>query len=177
MSYCIEEIQNICEESPKIGGSECRFVKINDKVGLKLYFYEYERDECYARQSELFKRDLAPEVYDTINLEKGIPYFSDDDYEDDYENEEPDIYRFGYFTEIVSTLGDKNFQDLQKDYAKYEILFDELRHCLKNLKCGQVTDLRDENIGLKNGRLVVIDCGECTFSQWDGDPLPLKELV
>lgn len=125
------------------------FVALNDRWGIKMFDYEYKRDEVYGRQKSAAKHGLGPDVGGKIDLHDGD-------------------YNYGYITEKVETLIDTstsmmsdNFDWDEYDKAKDEYE-DELGRLKEELEEIGLTfeDNHPANVGWKNGRLVCIDFGE-----------------
>lgn len=128
------------------------FVKLDEKWAIKLYQNGYDRDEIYENQKQAAKYELGPEVGEKIdfNIDCWYPY--------------------GYITEIVEVLisheiiaqcGDEFYDELDKYEESEEfnrrtdILFEEL----KKYTGIDYHDLHAANIGVKNGKYILIDFG------------------
>lgn len=64
-------------------GRHCRFIKVTDKIGLKLYCDKEQRDESYARQRLAHKHGYAPKAFKKFTFGKD---------------------NYGYLTEIVTVF-------------------------------------------------------------------------
>lgn len=143
-----EEIKKQLPTSP--GGVCCKFVKLTDTLGLKLYRHECKRDNNYIVQSELAELGLAPEVYEKVDgIHPQLPY--------------------GYVTERVQTVEDLRLELVDCDQDTYEKICIEIEYEYQDeinelfIKLSEVgypfEDFHLGNIGFKDGRIVRIDCG------------------
>lgn len=148
----------IIPRGPSPSGMYCRFVAVGD-VGLKLWEGRFLRDDCYKGQKKLSEIGLAPRVGCCFEI-------SLDNY-----------HYYGHTTEIAETIVDSTYskprvQD-QFEQLPYERrvellrMFEELENDLE--KAGHCFyDGHWGNVGLLNGRMVVIDCEEiCTDDSED----------
>lgn len=161
--YLEKKIKEKRKSSP--GGTECIFIKINDKWAIKLYRTRQERDSCYYWQKLAAENDLGPDVGGKFDLEDcgNIRYTRFDS-----PNTEDYIPEYGYITEIVEVIADQqdydNWEDWRnkvrviEDTEEYQDEYDVL--CEKLEKIGfSIIDLFGGNIGYKNGKMICIDFG------------------
>lgn len=135
-------------DSPR--GGDAVFVRLNDKVGIKLYYDKSTRDRAYKYQTKAAKYDLGPETYGKVD---GFSFIkTTENLWSDIKIEEE--FRFGYLTEIVETIENRTQWNF---YAKK---IDDLRTNLMDCIGFSFTDNHDFNCGLKDGMLVCIDFGE-----------------
>jgi hypothetical protein len=142
-------------------GTECTFVKLNKKWGIKLYWDERVRDSNYEWQKKCEVIGLAPETGDIINFQDN----------EDYDNlpMEDKYPLFGYITEVVETFADYTEYQSAMDwrsaiYARtdhneeYKEQYDEMckKLCTINF---DTSDLWWGNVGFKNGKMICIDFG------------------
>lgn len=107
--------------------------------GIKFFKNKNERDYSRLNQHIAFLAGLAPEVFETVDS-------------DGY---------YGYYTESVEMLHNiYSEKEINKKFGnKMDRLADEIYDC-----CSFTTDLNPYNFGLKNGRLVLVDFGYCSYS-------------
>lgn len=159
--YLKKKIKEKSKGSP--GGTECVFIKINDRWAIKLYDSRSLRDSCYYWQKLAAENGLGPEVGGKFDLEDcEIKYSSFDDPEENY------IPEYGYITEIVEVIADQGDYDNWGDWRSVvysaedtEEYQDEIENlCDKLEEIGfDTSDLFGGNVGYKNGRMICIDFG------------------
>ena len=142
LEVLIEKTREQLDHSPS--GKQCRYIKINEKWGLKLYRHEHKRDECYDNQYACACIDLAPQVGDTVDLPEGE-------------------YRYGYITENAEVLFDANEKNDKKAWDWHRENINQLFAIADKIK--EETDFffcddHPWNWGLVDGKLVPIDFGE-----------------
>ena len=150
-----EKIQKKVQDSPS--GVSCVFIKLNKKVGLKLYYDEAERNYAYKMQQNAAKHGLGPDTYglvDNISVSK-IEQLEEWPQSD----ENIGWYSYGYLTEIVEThdkfrtARGEEFLDLfHKEILTLEADLDKIGFAF--------WDQKPENCGIKNHRLICIDFGD-----------------
>jgi len=131
-------------------GSMSVFVKIDSRWAIKLYYLEDERDKCFQRQKQAAEYGLGPDVGEKVNFAVDCSY------------------PYGYITEIVEVcvpheeIAEQNFCDTfdvldgdEEHNRKAYALFNEL----ETLTGIYYIDNHPANIGIKNGRYVLIDFG------------------
>jgi hypothetical protein len=130
-------------------GADAKFLRINDKWGLKFFQREDQRNDSYVLQEQAAELGLAPQIGDKFEFT-----FGDDD------------TRYGFITEcIVETCNDRfrpeiNWNDYsttpwQRMYAMQE--YQDLINGLRNNGFA-ANDMHEANVGwLPDGRLVAID--------------------
>lgn len=138
-----EQIVEKIEGSPR--GIASVYIRLDDKWGLKLFWYEDDRDFAYNLQSQAADCGLAPEVGEKVDLS--------------IDCQRP----YGYTTEHVKVLPhnlpsdetyclinrNRNFKENIRNLS--DSLYDNL-----NIHFG---DLHLFNVGWKNGKYVCIDFG------------------
>lgn len=144
-------------------GTECVFVKINDKWAIKLYDSKSNRDSCYKWQKKAAKYGLGPDVGGIIDLpDEG--FRASEKYHEDYEDYIP---LYGYITEIVDVVADQDDYDNDADWRnalfraksdEYCYEFDRLCEELDEIGFS-CEDLFSGNVGYKNGKMICIDFG------------------
>lgn len=133
-------------------GIYCRFIPLNEKIGIKLYPGVKLRNIAYKNQRNAAKLGLGPNVYGTKSLFVRGKYY------------------FGYLTEIVELYDKKfylngaenseyylsdEFVDVQDKYpGKYKNLINHLNKIGLDEIAG---DLHNGNLGWKNGKLICLD--------------------
>lgn len=142
INFSEAELIKKIQESPKKTGSWNIFVKLNNKLGLKLTPSKKNRDANYARQTAAAKHGLGPDTYGTTEVTINF-----------------DTY-YGYFTEVVEVCG-----------VDEEISSDKLCHDL-SIKIGfDFVDNFPRNMGWKNNELVCIDfddiCNQDSNLEWE----------
>ena len=114
-------------------GSFKIFVKVTNKLGLKIAGVESLRDQNYERQELASRVGLGPDVYGKFDF----------------------MYNgqlvFGYYTEVVETYNRNN-----KDFFNSERM-DQLRADLIDKIGFKCFDIKQNNVGIKNGVMVLID--------------------
>lgn len=123
-------------------GSECRFIPINDKIGIKTYRSKRERDFAFRGQRIGFKHKIAPRASTRFTLEGTAS-----------------SYKYGYITRTVKTLTYDAFLDKKQND---KVFYESFLYLVKQLQnCGLSTgDLDQRNVGFLNKRLLCIDFGE-----------------
>lgn len=153
------EIEEKLSDSEFSSGCLCRFFKLDEKWGLKLYEYQSDRDEAWEKHQQFLKHNLAPEIGRKVDLEAGYGYTCEIV---EILCQSEDIYPFNYFDHY--------------DYSDYteESWYDrrgEIEMSLRNKFGEMLNDFHDKiyklnlfysddhfgNFGLKNGQLVAID--------------------
>lgn len=121
------------------------FFDINGKIGLKLSQLKSQRDENYENQKKVYELGYAPKVYGKIdNVQyKGVNYF-------------------GYFTEVVETLGDNLSSSTPEDLKHKKEIRNIYREQIEKLVdiINQIFYFYDSglgNFGIKDGKLICID--------------------
>lgn len=142
-----EQIINKINGSPK--GCSSAYIKLDNNFGIKLYKLPSERNRCYERQKKASVFGLGPDTFGTIDLPEDCEY------------------PYGYITENVEVLvpHDEVANDIWKTYHKYsdspdfyekvEVLTDELYQKTSV----EYIDTHPNNIGIKNGKWILIDFG------------------
>ena len=160
--YLENKIKEKSKGSPS--GTECVFIKINDKWAIKLYNTRQERDSCYYWQKLAAENILGPDVGGKFDLEDCNIRYS----RFDCINKENNIPEYGYITEIVEVIADQSDYDDWDDWRndvyrvedteKYQ---DEIENLCEKLEdIGFCTrDLFGGNVGYKNGKMICIDFG------------------
>ncbi len=158
------KVQEKIYQSPR--GAYSIFVKLSDKVGLKLFMDEKDRDDAYDRQFHAAASELGPEVYGKVD---GVPvryeindfedfYYSrhwDGTDEDDFEGFEL-LYEWGYLTELVEVC---SYSDDDYSYKLFCDGFRQLKKDIADVIGFDFWDIKADNCGVKNGKLVCIDFG------------------
>lgn len=121
------------------GGAECSFYKPHkcSKIGYKVYDLKQDAAYAFRWQKKLHKLGFAPKVVGKLEL---------------FCHNGGDI-KWGYKTEVADTTTPVNmwsdeYEELRKKLSKRKIYFQ---------------DDHSKNVGKINGKLVVIDCGPCSF--------------
>lgn len=128
-------IKTLCSER----GSFKVFVKLNNKLGLKIAQTERVRDHNYDKQELASLVDLGPKVYGKFEITVN------------HQNE--DITLYGYYTEVVEVF--ECDDDFYKKFEREDL--SSLRDDLKMRTGFHNYDVRWCNVGLKDGKLVCID--------------------
>jgi hypothetical protein len=132
-------------------GCESVFVKLNNKVGLKLYSTQKERDFAYNLQNKVEKYSLAPTAYDKVSLDDYEIKWDEDSNCQLIPRKKKKIY--GYTTAVASKPNLSN-----RFYSKLENLIEQAKnHGL------ETCDIHEANVGYFNRRLVIIDFGRITM--------------
>lgn len=131
VEFTPEFVADHVKKSPKNAGSWNVFVKMNDKIGLKLTPQESTRDGNYTRQTKAAEIGLGPDTYGKINITVN------------------DILLYGYFTEIVEMFSSANDVDTVERRDLYDRLIRETGFYFE--------DCHYDNLGMKNGKMVCID--------------------
>jgi hypothetical protein len=119
------------------GGCSCNYFKLNDKFGLKCYRYEGEYENSMNDALSLAANGIGPNIYARFTV---------------YTKDEYKIYCV--VVEHVTILGTLNKKE--RDALKTEIKqFEE--YILMWYEGEWIHDLHSYNLGVKNGKLVVID--------------------
>lgn len=147
----VETIEDKIDRSPR--GAFTVMVKINEKWGIKLFFYKHERDAAFENQKTFAQYGYGPEVGGKID-------FRDVDRE------------YGYITEIVETVipghlvGSERIQYSERFYEEYGRYDDQGENRIKEIirEMEETTgitmvDMHAGNWGWKNGQLIPIDFG------------------
>jgi hypothetical protein len=116
-------------------GCECRFVKLNDAVGVKLYRTRAERDYAWQGQRVAAHYKVGPRAGVGIKLPDARPR----------------SYRWGYVTQVAERPDGYSWRSTKKECA--------LQRKLERLGIGG-GDLHGGNVGLIDGKLVCIDFGK-----------------
>lgn len=136
------DFRNSCN-SPS--GTECFFVPIDKKWGVKVYSSRGNRDHAYLVQQKLSKHKLAPPV--------GAKFSLGDD-------------KHCYITRIVQVvINDPKIEDweLFDDMQRLHLPgIEYLEEKIENLTGNLPDDLHAGNIGILDGEYVVIDTGYAT---------------
>lgn len=140
--------QFVCVNNYIGGGTECSVYRITDTICFKHYPYYAPKkiDDIFTLAQQMADYDLAPKVYQ--------------------------LFYDGYTTEIIQSLMrgicfgcDDNVENCNQicNALLYEndIAIDELYELTDKLQSlySDFSDLHNENIGIKNGKLVAIDFG------------------
>lgn len=131
-----DEIIDLIKKSPKSNGAWNLFVKLNDKIGLKLCVSKHQRDGNFDRQTRAAKIGLGPDTYGTIEVE--------------YDGQ----VLYGYFTEVVPVARDMRntvLYGIACLHGSYDDLAEEIDVIF------EFSDNHARNIGIKNGRFICID--------------------
>lgn len=121
-------------------GMQCVFVALDNKWGIKLYFDQDKRDQCYQLQEECLDHGLAPELGDIVDLPSGF-------------------YCYGYITEIAQIVAHNDSDGRIWEMRNSE----DVQDLIANLyKCTgwQMIDNHYQNFGYVNNCLVPIDFGD-----------------
>lgn len=143
--------------SPKSGGVEAKFIKMDNKWGFKYWLDKTDRDDNYRFQAHASKHGLAPMVGEKkeISMPSGVTYY-------------------GFVTEICPTLlsDHEDWYDIEytwkwiwsnKDDSNISFPahgLPDLYNQLKKVGFDRVSDLHAHNVGfMDDGRFVCIDFG------------------
>jgi hypothetical protein len=136
-------------------GVECLFVKLNSKVGIKIYYSLKEARQARERQLLAHKHELGPEVLSEVhqcyikNLIREIDTYCGD-FLTKYSNF-PRDYGYFYKTEVVKV-----------NYGNYKHIkaseLSDLQQRLRNIGLRD-NDLHYNNLGRKGRQLVYLDFG------------------
>jgi hypothetical protein len=138
------------EGSPR--GIASVYVRLDKNWGLKLFWYEEDRDYAFDLQSQAADHGLGPKVGEIVNLTVDC--------------ERP----YGYITENVKVLSQSEINayavSKNRNFLRER---KELYGDLMNFLGLSFNDLHIRNVGWKNGRYVCIDFGK------EGIELPYDE--
>jgi hypothetical protein len=138
--------ESIDSGKAKVSGSGtcCIFYDLENGWGIKCYFSEYKRDEAWRNQRFFEIYDRAPITGDKVTVGD----------------------KYGYVTEVVETL--TSGLNINNDAVNDErgVIYEEgeiydsktMRYILPMLLGRRYNDDHEGNYGVKNGRLVIIDC-------------------
>lgn len=130
-------------------GSECAFVKLADGTGVKAYNHKWDAQKALSTQKKLAKFELAPEVFSGL-----IPIWGEFRVLGGAKVE----LRWGFVTEVVKIV---------RDFDIFTTQFMPLVAELKKFGISHA-DVTLDNVGLKGGELVLLDCGPLsTFVVWE----------
>lgn len=143
------DIRNRLEQSP--GGVSCKFIKLSDEWGLKVYRRKGERDRCYDNQSKMAQYGFGPRVGDKLDIN------------DEF---------YVYVTEVAIPIWEA-FNDIGADWIKTEKERAKLQEKDKTIIKSMIRELVDKmadkgyqfcdahmaNVGMLNKMLVCIDFG------------------
>lgn len=115
-------------------GYSCRFFNLEDEIGVKYYRHKDEAECYFGLQVMFYSLGLAPYAFDFHSVSDG---------ENTY---------WGFYTEVVEVLNQEKLgwfyepasNEISKKIAGYGFI------------CG---DLMTKNMGIKDGRYIVIDFG------------------
>ncbi len=150
----IKKNNNVVSRSPY--GVQCRFIKLNDKWGVKVFHRKDTRDYAYDNQKAAAKYKLGPQIGQKFDL----PITLSEDYDG-----------YCYITEVAKILIKYRYDYDRWEDHKYTKLWDEITEKYKNrinTLCMKLqkkinwdfeTDSHIGNVGLLNGKLVCIDFG------------------
>jgi len=131
-------------------GVSCRFIQLSPRIGLKLYLTKKEAKFAFLGQEKAYKKGLAPKLYSGVDryVVRGI---------DEREGHEDNriLYRseFGFKTQIANPVLDYSLCDEYGNYSrKYENFLSKVYEA--NIPD---QDLHDDNLGLINNKIVIID--------------------
>jgi hypothetical protein len=141
------DYEQLVEEKLELSptGNSCTFIKINRKLGLKVYRCKYTRDATFKRQQECFAAGLAPEPGQCIDL--GNDYYA-------------------YTTEVIKVLA-KLGKNHQRNIKKNDALLPQYREQMNAVKQRLHAETNfyftDSawifNWGIKAGQLMPLDFG------------------
>lgn len=135
-------------------GASCVFIQLSKKVGAKIYFSRKNRDLSFKNQNKAYKKGIAPKVGEKFSLGKILCISAADDFYDSLG--EVDYYSaYGYLTEIAESLK-REPSYKSKNMKEIFRIFQELGF--------YPDDIRKDNLGRINGKLVVIDFDDKTTS-------------
>lgn len=144
----ISEIVSAVKSNKSSDGAFCKFVKLDERWGIKLYLDKDDRDEIFERQEEAARYGLGPEVGDCLDISQlDLP--------------------FGYITEIIEPAFDpKDFNYVhEEDAAEKKFIdenYDEIREVHQKLHQKLRWSFMDDHLfnwGYKNGKLMPLDFG------------------
>lgn len=135
-------------DKPSPGGVSCKFFKIDDKFGIKVYTSEYTRDNAVIRQQKMHSHGYAPAVGESFNIQDKF---------------------FCYITEIAIPIvegteeyqGPKHYEIVSEAYKKEPFIRNEIdKLCRDMRKAGYImNDQHLANFGRMGEKLVCIDFG------------------
>lgn len=141
-------------EQPK-RGIECMFIKLNKKQGVKIFPTESKAKFARKRQRKAYKYGIAPKVYSKVckclvdNLRK---FDRDGFFIDESGNER--MFGYCYITEVAHKGG----RHTPKEIKRLEAVYDHLGF--------KSYDFHGGNLGRINGKLVAIDFGKESTTNW-----------
>lgn len=119
-------------------GSSTGFIKINEEIGVKLYKSRRQRDLNYAAQRFLFARDIMPAAFHKFEITRR-----------NRTNGKRKVI-FCFLTEVV---------EVGKIVKHYE--WNEFQDRVNKLVNCRISDGMGDNVGLKNGKVYLLDCSIC----------------
>jgi hypothetical protein len=134
-----KEIKMFIKSFRSDSGSFKVFVKLNNRLGIKIAQTESVRDHNYDKQELASLVDLGPKVYGKFEITVN------------HKNE--DITLYGYYTEVVEVF--ECDDDFYKRFEREDLI--NLRDDLEMRTGFHNYDVRWCNVGIKNGKLVCID--------------------
>lgn len=141
-------------------GCECHFIALNEKIGVKLYCSESERDFAYNNQKLAAMHQIGPEVGKRFSLPTP----------DEHGNYRS--YRFGYVTQVAVVATDR--VGFFPSWApKMEKAVKRLNKKMESLGM-ESSDNNSRNLGFIGKRLVCLDFGR---ESRGADMQKVKELL
>ena len=137
-------------------GCECLYLQISPTVAIKIYSTLAKAQFAHKRQSKAYKAGIAPKVLSTVsscslhNLNQDIQYELEYIFKSDY-------HRTGFFykTQVAKT---KNIKNLQRNLNHIINIFQRFKW--------RASDIRIDNVGYVNDKLVAVDFGQITTSNY-----------
>ena len=153
------EIEEKLSNSKFSSGCLCRFFKLDENWGLKLYEYQIDRNKAWEKHQKFLKHNLAPEIGRKVDLEAGYGYTCEI-----VETlcQSGDIYPFGYFSHYdysdytYETWHQRRIEIKTSLKEKFGEMLNDFHKKINKLKLSYCDD-HFGNFGLKNGELVAID--------------------
>lgn len=130
-NFSATDLKNLDQDS----GAECVFVRLSDKLGLKLYSTRRQRDYAYRTQKLAAKYGIGPDVKCLAKSEGLVHPHSGT------------LCKWGYITELVEIR--------QLSYQE----FDQLVALMEEIGLSTIDLATCANVGIKNGKPVCIDFG------------------
>lgn len=74
--FSIEDLKSLVKNhnGPSPSGVSCKFIKINDEIGIKVYRRLEDRDRAFRKQKEMFEHGYAPNVGVSFEIDGNFCY-------------------------------------------------------------------------------------------------------
>lgn len=130
-----KELLKMISKIPYDNGGFKVFIRLNNKLGIKICGHKRLRDNNYSHQESASLFGLGPEVYGKFDIEICNKTL------------------YGYYTEVVEIF--KDLENYSKEYSHNDL--NKLGKDLLSTTGFRFDDSDYNNVGIKNGVLVCID--------------------